>query len=62
MPRNMKPFMITLGTQICPVQGLVDFSTGLSSSQKHGSQLSFALVEGQLARARACPALKSQLA
>lgn len=48
----MKPFMIALGLQICPVQGLVDFSTGLRSYQKHRSQLSFALVEGQLTPAR----------
>lgn len=52
MPRNMKPFMIALGLQIFPEQGLVGFSTGLRSSQKHRSQLSFALVEGQLAQAR----------
>lgn len=55
--------MIALGLQIRLVQGLVDcFSTGVGGPQKHCSQLSFTLVEEQLARHVASRALKSQLA
>lgn len=45
--------MIALGLEIRLVQGVVDcLSTSVGGTQKHCSQLSFTLVEEQLAQTR----------